>query len=85
VVVTNRNPFRVQGTLSGKKLGRKGFSAAAARRATVRLKLSMKLRARLKQKGRLSLPLTAKVTDRAGNTRTVRKVVKPKLTSKRRR
>jgi hypothetical protein len=84
VVVTNRNPFRVQGTVSGRKLGRKPFSAPPARRATVRLKLTKKLRAQLKRKGRLSLPLTAKVADPAGNTRTVRKVVKPKLAVKRR-
>ena len=49
----------------------------------MRLKLTRKLRARLTKKGRLSLPLTAKVTDPAGNTRTVSKVVKPKLARKR--
>jgi hypothetical protein len=45
----------------------------------VKLRLSRALRRLLARKHKLSLRLTAKVHDPAGNTRTVKKLVAPKL------
>ena len=54
------------------------------RAKVVKLKLPKALRKLLKRKNKLSLRLTAKLRDPAGNTRTVKKTVKPKLKRKRR-
>jgi 6-phosphogluconolactonase (cycloisomerase 2 family) len=90
VRVRNANAFRVASRLSGQlarkrrvKLTARSFSVAAKSRKTVTLRLPRTLRRQLKRKGKLALRLTAKVADPAGNTRTVRKRVTPKL--KRRR
>ena len=93
VIVANRNGFGVSGRLSGAttrriataqrtrrvKLRARSFSVAANARKSVRLKLPKALRRLLRRKGKLSLRLTARVKDPAGNTRTVRKRVSPKL------
>jgi hypothetical protein len=57
----------------------KVFTVRAGARRTVKLKLPRFLRRRLARTGRLSLRLVARVRDPAGNTRTVRKRVKPRL------
>jgi hypothetical protein len=90
VVVTNKNPFRVRGTLAGQttkklRLKAKRFSVPEGRRVTVRMKLTKKLRTVLKRKRRLALRMAAKVRDPLGNTRTVKKVLRPRLARKRRR
>jgi hypothetical protein len=92
VRVTNRNAFDVGGTLSGRtskavaaakrrriKLGAKAFTVAADSRKTVRLKLPRKLGRLLARRGKLSLRLSARLDDPAGNIRTVSKKVAPKL------
>jgi hypothetical protein len=66
------------------KLTAKSFSVAANSRKTVKLKLPASLRRVLKRTGKLSLLLTTRVKDPAGNTRTVKKKVTPKLKRKRR-
>jgi hypothetical protein len=78
VVLINRNHFTVSGELSGKttrRLAFKGtrFVLAADTRKSVRLKLSRNLRRVLRRDGKLSVRFAAKVTDPAGNIRTVRK------------
>jgi Bacterial Ig domain len=95
VVVSNGNDFAVGGTLAGKtkgkvgpkgkpvKLGAKRFTAPAKGKVTVQLTLPTKLRSELLRKGRLSLLLSAKAGDPAGNTRTVTQAVTPKLKKKR--
>ena len=55
------------------------------RRVTVRMKLTKKLRTVLKRKRRLALRMAAKVRDPLGNTRSVKKVLRPRLARKRRR
>jgi hypothetical protein len=47
------------------------------------MKLSAKLKALLKRTGKLSLRMSAKVTDPSGTRRTVRNIVAPKLAGKR--
>jgi Ca2+-binding RTX toxin-like protein len=79
VRVSNANAFAVGGTLSGVKLRTKSFAVLANASKTVRLKLPKALRRKLARKRRLSLRMTAKVRDPAGNTRTVRKTLRPRL------
>jgi hypothetical protein len=92
VKVTNKNDFEVDGRLSGRtpkrvtvskrrvvKLKSKAFTVGGGARKTVKLKLPKALRKLLKRKGKLTLRLAATVKDPAGNTRTVRKRVSPKL------
>ena len=96
VVVTNRNGFAVSGKLSARTTKRvsvsrkrflvvkgKAFRVGAGAKKRVRLKLSKPLRRLLKRKGKLSLRLTARVKDPAGNTRTARKNVSPRLKKRR--
>ena len=100
IVVSNANGFPISGAVAGRttklvsgaqrrrarlKLKRKRFQVGARARKTVKLKLSRKLRRVLKRQGKLSLRLTATVRAPAGNSRTVRKTVSPKLQKKRRR
>ena len=61
------------------KLKAKSFRVPANASKTVRLRLPKGLRRQLARKRRVSLRLTAKVGDPAGNTRTVRKTLKPRL------
>ena len=61
------------------KLKAKSFKVAANSRKTVKLKLPASLRRVLKRTGKLSLRLTARVKDPAGNARTVKKKVTPRL------
>ncbi len=97
ILVVNANGFGITGAVSGQttkavatarkkrvKLKSKSFSVAAKSRKTVKLKLPASLRRVLKRTGKLSLTLTARVKDPAGNTRTVKKKVTPKLRRKRR-
>jgi hypothetical protein len=98
VRVANANGFPVAGTLAGQttkpisvsrrrriKLKARSFSVGASARKAVALKLPRALRRLLRRNGRLSLRLTAKVKDPAGNIRSVAKKVTPKLKRKRRR
>jgi hypothetical protein len=98
VRATNGNGFVVTGKLSGQttepvsvarkrriRLKAQTFTVAAHAGKTVRLKLPKPLRKLLERKGKLSLRLTATVKDPAGNTRTVKKTVKPRLQKKRKR
>jgi hypothetical protein len=82
VVISNKNGFQVSGTLSARakrvKVSR-GFAVGANAKKTVRVKLSKALKRMLKRQGKLSLRLTVKVNDPAGNTRTVRKNVSLRL------
>ena len=97
VRVTNANGFPLAGTLSGQttnrvavarrvriKLKAKSFSVGGNATKTVPLRLPKVLQRLLKGNGKLSLRLTAQVTDPAGNTRTVKKKVIPRLKRKRR-
>jgi hypothetical protein len=90
--VANANGFEITGKLSGRtvsyasaarrrpvKLKAKAFRVGAQARKTIRLRLPKALGRLLQRKGRLRLRLTAKVKDPAGNTRTVRKTVTPRL------
>jgi hypothetical protein len=95
VRIANGNGFAITGSVSGQttkpvtvsrkrrvKLKRRSFSVGANARRTVKLKLPPALRRSLKRTGKLSLRLTVRVKDPAGTTRTVRKVIKPKLKRK---
>jgi Ca2+-binding RTX toxin-like protein len=98
VRVADANGFAITGTLSSRtaskvsaaarkrvvKLKAISFRVGARAAKTVKLTLPKALRRLLKRRHSLALRLTAKVTDPAGNTRTVRKTVKPKLKRKRR-
>jgi RTX calcium-binding nonapeptide repeat (4 copies) len=97
VRVQNANGFTVTGEASGQttkkidvsrkrrvKLKAKGFSVGANAKKTVKLTLPAALRRLLKRTGKLSLRLTVRVKDPAGNTRTVTKKVTPKLKRRRR-
>ena len=95
VVVSNANAFRVSGRLSGRttrrvsltdrgrkrriRLKAKRVSVGAHASRTVALKLPRTLRRLLRRDGKLSLRLTAKVRDPAGNTRRVTRRVSPRL------
>jgi hypothetical protein len=95
VRVRNENAFAIDGRLSGRtakkvgvsrrrvvKLKAKAFRVGADARKTVKLKLPKALRKLLKSKRKVKLRLAAKVTDPAGNTRTVKKKVTPTLKAK---
>jgi hypothetical protein len=91
--VANANVFEIAGSLSGKssvtgasstaartiRLRAKRFTVAAGAKKVVKLKLPSALRAVLKSRGRISIRLAARVTDPAGNTRTVKRKVTAKL------
>jgi hypothetical protein len=92
VRVANRNGFTVKGSVGGQttkpiatarkrrvKLKKKSFSVAANAKKTVTLKLPAAMKRTLARTGKLSLSLTAKVKDPAGNTRTVKKRVTLRL------
>ncbi len=85
ILVTNKNGFAITGTLSGKrrhvKLKAKRFALGAHKKGTVKLKLPQPLRRVLSRDHVLTLRLSAKVKDAAGNLRTVTKTVRPKLKS----
>jgi DNA-binding beta-propeller fold protein YncE len=95
VRVANGNGFAVAGALSGQTTGKavsrrkpvklkaRSFSLTARARKTIKLAMPRQLRRPLRREGKLSLRLAAKVTDSAGNTRTVTKLVTPKLKRKR--
>jgi len=98
VRVANANGFAVTGKLSGQtakrvsvagkrriKLKATSFSVGAQANKVVKLKLPKTLRRLLKRTGKLKLRLTAKVKDPAGNTRSVKKQVTPRLKKQRRR
>jgi hypothetical protein len=63
----------------------KSLSVAAKATKTVKLRLPQALRPLLGRRGKLSLRLSAKVQDPAGNTRTVKKKVTPNLNRTRQR
>jgi Ca2+-binding RTX toxin-like protein len=88
VRVSNSNGFAVTGKLGGKrrkeKLKGKSFSVGAHERKTVNLSLPKSLRRLLKKRHKLTLAMSAKVKDPAGNSRTVKKTLKPKLKRKKR-
>jgi hypothetical protein len=92
VRVTNQNGFAVTGTLSGQTTTRvsvtrkrrtalkaRSFSVAANAGRTVQLKLPRTLRRLHERSGKLVLQLTAQVIDPAGNSRTLRTKLTPKL------
>jgi hypothetical protein len=96
VVVRNGNGFPVSGRLSAQTrksvapsrprrlvIRAKAFAVGANARKSVKLKLSKALRRVLRRDRKLSLRLTAKVKDPAGNTRTVRKTVSLRLKTRR--
>ena len=98
VQVANANDFKLTGKLSGQTIDRisvsrrvrvkfraKSFRLPANAKKTIKLKLPIALRRVLARKQKLRLRLTAKVTDPAGNTRTVRKRVTPRLAKNPRR
>jgi Ca2+-binding RTX toxin-like protein len=81
VRVSNANSFAVSGTLAGRRarLRAKSFEVPANARKTVRLRLPRTLRRQLARRRRLVLGLSASVRDPAGNTRTVRRTIRPRL------
>ena len=93
VRVSNGNDFAVSGRLSGRttkrfavgqrrrriKVRPKSFRVAANGRKTVRLRLPKPLRRQLARRRKLSLRLVATVRDPSGNTRIVRKTLRPRL------
>ena len=92
VRVANANGFAITGVLSGRtvnrvsvsllrriKLKAKAFSVAAGSTRTVKLALPSALRRLLAREHKLTLRLTAKLKDPAGNTRTLRAKVSPRL------
>ena len=95
--VANANNFAITGKLSGETLNKvsasrkrriklkpKAFRVAGhATRAPVKLALPRTLRRLLKRSHKLRLRLTARVTDAAGTTRTVRAKISPRLKKKR--
>jgi hypothetical protein len=88
VRVSNKNDFEVKGRLSGRasrrlQLASKRIRVEARARQRVKLRLPKAARRQLNRKGRLSVRLTARVDDVAGNRRTVVKTIKPGLKRKR--
>jgi hypothetical protein len=92
VVVSNGNAFAVSGELSGQTTSRLGdgrkrrialkarpFSLAEKASEKVQLELPHKLTQVLKRTGKLPLALSAVVHDPAGNARTVKARISPKL------
>jgi DNA-binding beta-propeller fold protein YncE len=78
VVIRNDNRFSVSGRLSARIKRRaaaksRSFEVSATTRKSVSLKLSKTARRTLKRRGKLSLRLSVKIEDPAGNTRTVAK------------
>jgi DNA-binding beta-propeller fold protein YncE len=94
VLVSNANAFAVTGTLAGAatiaakrgvaKLTAKRFTVAASGSTTVKLALSKALRRELARRRKLVLRLSVVVADPAGNRRTVRHQVTPRLRARRR-
>jgi glycine rich protein len=92
--VSNDNDFAISGQVSATKdrrrsgpkrratKGLKSFEVGAEAAEVVELNLSKRLRRELKRKGRLRLRVKATVEDPAGNTRTVKRAVTPKLKSR---
>jgi hypothetical protein len=98
IQIANANPFEVAGRISGQlskgsgaagrrrlRLGAKAFRVGAEAKLTVKLSLPKPLQRLLADKRKLSLALSASVTDAAGNQRTVEKTVVAKLAAKKRR
>ena len=97
VIVANANRFPVTGRLSGKTAKRiavtrrrrriplkaKAISVPAGRNTTIKLSLPKQLARLLARTGKLTLRLRARVTDPAGNTRTV--TLSPRVKLKRTR
>ena len=94
--MANANNFAITGKLSGEtvnkvsasrkrriKLKPKAFRVAGHATKTVKLALPRTLRRLLKRSHKLRLRLTARVTDAAGTTRTVRAKISPRLKKKR--
>ena len=92
VRIVNANGFAVTGSVSGQttapvavarkrrvKLKAKSFNVGANARKTVKLKLPAALQRTLRRTGKLSLRLTVRVKDPAGNSRTVKKKITPRL------
>jgi hypothetical protein len=93
VRVTNRNKFAVTGSLGGrtirafaaagkrKRLGlkAKAFTVGAGAKKVVKLKLSKRLRGMLVRDGKVALRLRAVVRSPAGESRSVKRKVTPKL------
>ena len=79
VVVSNGNGFKVSGRLSAQTTAAAVFVVDARARKSVTLKLSKTLRRLLERNRKLSLRLSAKVSDPAGHTRTLRKKVSLRL------
>ena len=92
VRIRNRNRFAVLGRLSGRTAGKveasrrrvvklkaRRFTVNASARRTVKLKLPLALRRLLARDHKLSLRVTATVTDPAGRKRTVSKKLTPRL------
>jgi DNA-binding beta-propeller fold protein YncE len=79
VVVSNGNSFKVSGRLSAQTTDAAAFVVGAEARKSVTLKLSKTLRRLLERNRKLSLRLSAKVSDPAGDTRTLRKKVSLRL------
>jgi hypothetical protein len=92
IQVANDNGFEITGSVAGEttkkvqvaqrrriKLKAVSLRVAAHSKQTVKLKLPKTLRRLLKLKGKLDLRLTASVKDPAGQTRSVKKRVTPKL------
>ncbi len=79
VAVSNANAFSATGRLSARASARgpvmrsKSFTVRAQAKRTVKLKLSKPARRLVARKRKLSVRLVLKVTDPAGNTRTVTK------------
>ncbi len=97
VRVTNANAFPITGTLSAQtskplvahgrrvKLHAVKMTLAAHAKRTVKLVLPRALRVALASRHKLSLALTATVKDPAGNRRTVKKTIAPRLPPAKRR
>ena len=79
VVVSNGNGFRVSGRLAAQTTEAAAFAVDARARKSITLKLSKTLRRLLERNRKLSLRLSAKVSDPAGHTRTLRKKVSLRL------
>jgi hypothetical protein len=89
--VANANNFAITGKVSGSsvlpkpmearsiKLKARAFTVAAGAKKVVKLKLPTTLRRLLAFRGKLTLRLTGNVKDPAGNTRTVKRRVTPRL------
>jgi hypothetical protein len=94
VLVANANAFAVTGTVAGTatmrtrrgvhKLIARRFSVAAGSRTTLGLALPKALRRELQRKRKLAVRLSVAVQDPAGNRRTIRREVTPRLKAPRR-